>query len=863
MESSAADDDRTLIYSDLKAEKLSPEDMRSLLELPQGDALSDFSDLSTIGIGGVGTIYSAREPGLNREVALKVLRPEFRGQLRHINSFIREARVTAQIDHPNIVPVHRIGVSQDVGIYFTMRRIDGETLRSAIAKLAKKRAGYRRRYSLQRRLEIFVSICQGVAFAHKRGIIHRDLKPGNIMLGDYGEVLILDWGLAAYRKGDRRSGKDGPGTSGGMPAEDASDSERKPVISGTPAYMAPEQASGSGEIDERTDVYGLGAILYSLLTLEPAPFDSGKPTKALLRDIVAGRLLRPRLRAPLQRIPRELEAITMKAMACRKADRYASVQSLIRDVRNYLDKYPVEAYSPNRLYRLLKLCVRRPLVPVTMLVAAVSAGGVYLAYLGYEYIQTSSMMQVARYNLSQAESCYNLAMGASRLLRRSSEQGSLTRRAQLNEELSRQSTEFFGYCGAVMESLSAIENGGPYSVSTRSEAVDIMAETISRQIRFCIATGNDRMLESLVRRLNSRWRLLRPHLFQRNQELAARMRRVEKAESILQLNLPGSGTAYLRRDDAASPPAAGETWRPVEPDARLEHLHPGSYLVRLDVPGRSAVCFPVVLSLGGEVRVELAAVPDIPRGMVLVPGGDFYCSGVLGNSQAQAVNLPAFLMDRHEVTFGQYLEFWKQLPTREEKERYMGRFSTPDRKVHDLWDADGRLAPTFDLNLPVVGITGKAAEAYCLYLRKKTGVRYRLPTIYEWEKAGRGADTRAYVWGDEFRADAALLRNFPRRSLYPTGAPPGTFPLDQSVYGVEDLTGNVREFVKDPDASGDIYNVMGGSYLTDANQALCWSIGSCGDSENDIGFRCAADLQGGARDEPRSEPEMFQEDVSD
>ena len=115
-----SDEDRTIIYGSPGEAKLSPEELRALLELPQGDDIKDYSGLSAIGMGGLGAVFSAQEPGLNREVALKVLRPEFRNQMRHIESFIREARTTAQIDHPNIVPVHRIGIFREVGVYFTM-----------------------------------------------------------------------------------------------------------------------------------------------------------------------------------------------------------------------------------------------------------------------------------------------------------------------------------------------------------------------------------------------------------------------------------------------------------------------------------------------------------------------------------------------------------------------------------------------------------------------------------------------------------------------------------------------------------------------------------------------------------------------
>ena len=202
------DDEATLIYGTSSETRLSPEKLREVLGVPSGDRLQDYGELSTIGIGGVGAVFAAHEPGLNRDVALKLLRPQYRNKTERIEAFIREARATAQIDHPNIVPVHRMGVFDDVGVYFSMKRVEGETLRMILAKLAEDRSGYRRRYSLRRLIEIFIGACNGVAFAHRHGILHCDLKPGNLMVGDYGEVLVMDWGMARYHC-ERDQGRSG------------------------------------------------------------------------------------------------------------------------------------------------------------------------------------------------------------------------------------------------------------------------------------------------------------------------------------------------------------------------------------------------------------------------------------------------------------------------------------------------------------------------------------------------------------------------------------------------------------------------------------------------------------------------------
>ena len=179
-------------------EQLTEQEILDLLG-PQGDDWKNFGRMRTLGLGGVGEVFSATEPCLRRYMAVKILRSEYRSRRSQVASFIREARITAQIEHPNIVPVHRIGYSPDAGVYFTMKEIEGRDLRSIIRALREKKPMADRFASLSRRLEIFIAVCQGIAFAHSKGIVHCDLKPANIMVGNFGEVMIMDWGLAVYR----------------------------------------------------------------------------------------------------------------------------------------------------------------------------------------------------------------------------------------------------------------------------------------------------------------------------------------------------------------------------------------------------------------------------------------------------------------------------------------------------------------------------------------------------------------------------------------------------------------------------------------------------------------------------------------
>ncbi|MGE4563302.1 MAG: bifunctional serine/threonine-protein kinase/formylglycine-generating enzyme family protein, partial [Victivallaceae bacterium] len=737
-------EDRTMIFGPAEGEMLSEEELRKLLQLPSGDDILDYGSLSMIGIGGLGAVFSAQEPGLNREIALKVLRPEFRNRQRHIESFIREARATAQIDHPNIVPVHRIGIFKDIGVYFTMKRIEGETLRSAIRKIADGVSDYPRRYNLRRRLEIFIAVCQGVAFAHSKGVIHRDLKPGNIMLGDYGEVMIMDWGLAAYSR-DRDQAHNGKKMALELiPGDDGGKSEPANRISGTPAYMSPEQARGE-ELDERSDIYSLGGMLYSMLTLESAPFDPAKPTEDLLQEVVAGKLVRPRRKAPLLGIPRELEAITLKAMARDKTDRYQSTLELMREVRNYLDNYPVSAYSPNPFYRLIKLCLRRPIIPVTLLAAVLSLGSVYLVTTIVHYIQSSSMLEVASYNIAQADAYYNLALRTYRQLQLNpSSRSNLRQKSELTTEYLRQSAEFNNSCSAALESLSLMEHRASLGRDQSDKLMTMLGSVLDKQLKFYIATENYDGLQTFLKRFQSRWRSLYNQLWERNPKLAALARRISNDEGTLTLTGPESAQIYIRRESGkADSVDHAVPYDAILPDTPLKLLKSGSYLVKALYPDGREYYYPVVLRPGEELTMDLDEPKSVPKGFAVIPAGSFY-SGVSAGDKFNKVMLPEFWIGKNEVTFGEYLEFWKSLQSEADRKAYMGKFCLPDRHYIDLWDQTGKLTAPFTPDLPVVGITGEAAAAYCRYLTWKRGFTHRLPTATEWEKASRGVDGRAY-----------------------------------------------------------------------------------------------------------------------
>jgi formylglycine-generating enzyme required for sulfatase activity/tRNA A-37 threonylcarbamoyl transferase component Bud32 len=373
----------------ITGQELSLADLRAQMGLGQGvkvgvrrgesnrnapGARRRYTVVRQIARGGMGKIIEVEDNDLRRRVALKILRKEMLERADLVERFLEEAQITGQLEHPNIVPVHEIGVDGKGNLYFTMKLVQGEELSAIIRRLRKGDKAAAKAYPLSRLIDIYLKVCEGVAFAHSNGVIHRDLKPANIMVGRYGEVQIMDWGVAKI------VGRPEKSTDRIIVSDRREDDSARTMVGsllGTPSYMSPEQARG--EVDRMgpaSDIFSLGTILYQLLCLStPWP---GKTSDLVIDQVKSFDPEPPSARAPERRIPPELEQLAMKCLVKQQEKRLSSAQDLVENLRSWQEGRTLTAVKYSLGQLLGKWMARNKAVVITSLLvfAALIAGGI-------------------------------------------------------------------------------------------------------------------------------------------------------------------------------------------------------------------------------------------------------------------------------------------------------------------------------------------------------------------------------------------------------------------------------------------------------------------------------------------------------
>lgn len=743
-----------------------------------------------LGRGGMGRVVAARDPRLRRTVAIKLMKGGRRNEAA-LSRFVGEAQVTGQLDHPNIVPVHELGVTDSGEPWFAMKRVQGRSLGEVIKDLRDKVPGAREHWSRHRLLTAFVQICHAIAYAHDRGVLHRDLKPSNVMLGAFGEVLVMDWGVAGLMGRDESvpleqattlvPDGDSPFTTGGSSeAVDRSTvaATLEGATVGTPGYMSPEQTAGDlSKLDGRSDVFALGAILYEILTLQRAY--SGPNLFAVVHALMSGPPTPPAERAPAEVIPDEIAYVAMKALRKDPGRRYSTATALGEAVQAFLEGSRRRAEAAARIdasrrHRDRWLELGRERVRL-----AAQIDGLRLGLPPWTSIEDKAELLLAQERAAQIEDAAQDAFDA--------------------------------LVGACEAALSHDPDG--------VEAPKLLAEAWWTRLQEAESEGD--------------------HRFARH--CANRVRAWDRTGVSAQLDAPGA--VSLR----TTPEGAEVIAQPVRTEGLVWSLGPprrlgttplhrvalpqGSWVLTLKSPGHPDTVYPVHLTRGWHwdagVSIPLYRQEEIGDGWCYVPAGPFIYGGDPdgdGSGPTERPWVAGYFVSELPLSMADWLEWvnalhaedpdeaWRRVPrTDKGGEPYWERPEPGERYV--LPEAD-RHGDRWDPGWPLFCVSHEDVTAYAQWLTEATGILHTLPSEHQVEKAGRGVDGRIFPWGNRFDATLCAMRDSTPEMAYPRLR--GVAPGDVSVYGVRDLAGGVHEWCAGEEFNGleNLRPVRGASWVS-------------------------------------------------
>ena len=770
---------------------------------------------SLIGRGAMGEVYLVHDEDLRRRVAMKVMRArEGDAVLGRRSLFISEAQTTSQLEHPGVPPVHDLGTTPDGRLYFTMKLVQGRTLRKILHDLRVRRRSVLQEWNLSRLVTTLERVCETLHYAHERGVVHRDLKPGNIMLGDFGEVQVMDWGLARLLDADDGWDEE----AGGRIETDRGAARlrtRHGTLKGTLPYMSPEQARGDvAAIDRRTDVYALGCVLYEVLTLTHA-FEPSDPQ--LLEKKVRGEVRDVASRDPTRVVPTALAEICRQAMDPVPERRPPTALAVGEALRAWLDG--TEALQRHRE------AADRHVEEGEEALARCQAIRERRAALGRERDAAAERVEPWR---PRAEKRDVLDLDS--------------RMAALDAEAERARV-------LAVHRLNAALTEEPGHRGARERLAALWEERLFASEKARDAGGAAEAL-AMVERLDD-----------------GRRAAVLRGDGTLTLSSePAGARATLERYEDEGGRLRPGPPIPLGPTPILERTLPmGSYRVTLSLRGFRDVVYPVLVRrcLHWEGTVRMRTDEEIGTEFVYVPAGRFQWGfarmEVVLAAPERVIVRGDFAIQRHPVTNGEYARFLDALLVEEGEEAVRIHMpATPMEGAHLRRGDDGHFrvregllpppahARNLDLHgegyperLPVVGVSWLDAQAYCAWKSRATGREWRLPDEEEWEKATRGVDGRHFPWGDRDDPALANARGTHGDLLLPE--PIGAHPGSVSPYGAHDLAGNTLEWCRNPpDGREDLRPLRGGTFHTSIEWSTMCRFGLVPVARfTDIGFRCA------------------------
>jgi eukaryotic-like serine/threonine-protein kinase len=695
--------------------------------------VGEYDDLGQLGKGGMGEVRLIRDRKLNRRLAMKIIHPELLQRSSVIARFIEEAQICAQLQHPNIVPVHELGALPDGRFYFTMKEVKGQSFETVIESVHSSIRNNQFQitqdgWSFRQLIDVFYQVCQALSYAHSMGVLHRDLKPENIMLGEFGEVLVVDWGIAKIL-GRVDASFDNVSTHRSKAGAYAT---KLGQVAGTPAYMSPEQARGEvDKIDIRSDIYSLGAILYEILKGVP-PYQ-GDTSKEILDKVLNGphTSFSSKRRTPshLPVLPEELVAACEKAMSRELEQRYNSVHELIEVVLDWLEGARKREKALSIVDQALALnnTKQRLKSEITSLEKDIEIAKERSS------IRDDELKKIPIWNKEnemkeKKEQLRRIDVEQEKLL-----QASLTHKADLYE--------------------------AHESLIQRYRELHWKAES---NFHYSLAERYEQLI---------RWHL---------NSLPSTSKQIQEISKYLD----GVGKVSL----ATEQPAAVWMAKYKEVNRRLvlgeEHyigdtpltteIPMGRYRVRFVSEGYNDAIYPINIDRlqywDGQApdEVECHPLPLIPNEELLdnecyIPAGWCWVGG--DNSagvgmEAMRTWIDGYIIKKYPVTVGEYLVFLNDLVENDQQEM-AGKFEPRERSGNmgerigqPLFGKDHRgtyfLQPDSDgdmwqLDWPILMIDHHSAVGYAKWYSKRTGKLWRLPYELEWEKAARGTDRRFFL----------------------------------------------------------------------------------------------------------------------